>query len=190
MEMRTSSLLDGLQGLYERFDRALDIRFDDNVEFLISPSLIFSKMLSRVTFWTLLCSSSFARDAADLSDISSLLFIHDKEVVAGFRHAVHAEDLDRDSGWTLHLAAVFIVHRTDAAPALAGQDAVTDMRRVEFLDKDAHDRASAFIQLGFDDDAVCFAVRIHLGFLHFSDEEDVFQKIIRPDLLLQRRSVS
>ena len=177
--------LDGLQGLYERFDGALDIRFDDNVEFL---HFAFLDLFEDVVKGDLLDTSLFLflrTGCADLSDISSLLFIHDKEVVAGFRHAVHAEDLDRDRRFrTLHLAAVFIVHRTDAAPALAGQDAVTDMEGT-VLDKDAHDRASAFIQLGFDDDAVCFAVRIGLELLHFSDEEDVFQKIIEPDLLLR-----
>ena len=50
----------------------------------------------------------------------------------------------------------------------------------------AHDRTSALIQLCFDDDAVRFALRIGFEFLHFCYEQDVFQEVIKADLLLGR----
>ena len=107
-------------------------------------------------------------------------------MVPCFRYAVHTQDFSRCGRFCiLQLPAVFIGHGADTAPAFACQDAVAYMKGA-VLYQHAHHRAAALIQLGFYNYAVGFAVRVGFQFLHFSHQEDVFQKVIQADFLLGR----
>lgn len=84
MEMRTSSLLMACRGLYERFDGALDVSFDDDVEFL---HFAFLDLFEDVVKGDLLDTSLFLflRTGCAGTQRYFILHPHDEEVVTGFR---------------------------------------------------------------------------------------------------------
>ena len=87
--------LDAHEGLNERFNGALYVCLDDEVKFLHFAFLdLFEDVVERYLLYASLFF--FLRTGcADFSDVSCLSFIHDIEMVACFRNAVHTEDFNR-----------------------------------------------------------------------------------------------
>ena len=176
--------LDTLEGLNESFYRSLNIGFDDDIQFLHFPFLDLFKDIVQGDFLYVFLFFFLGSRCAEFGDFSGLSFIHDVEMIACFRHAVHTKDFCRCGRFRIfQFAAVFIGHGTDTAPALACQDSIPHMKGTVLYEY-AHDRASALIQLGFYDYPVSFAVRIGFQFLDFCYQKDIFQKVIKADLLL------
>ena len=106
--------------------------------------------------------------------------------LAGLGHGVEAEDLDRLARKrALDLVALVVVHRADAAPVGAGHDVVADLERAA-LDEDRHDRATARVELGLDDDAGGLRVRVGLELLDLGEQDDRLEQVVEVLLRLGR----
>ena len=89
------------------------------------------------------------RDLARLDRVG-----HHREGVAGRRHALEAEDLDRNRGpGLLHRLAALVVQRAHPAGELAADEVVADPQRA-LLHQDRGERALARIERGLEHGAL------------------------------------
>ena len=98
---------------------------------------------------------------AVLGDLARpLLAVDHGQQVAGLRHAVQAQDLDRRRrpGRLDRLAAI-VEQRAGTAPLGTGDDEVADLERAA-LHQHRGDHAAAAVELGLDDRAVRLAVGV------------------------------
>ena len=169
----------------ERLDRTLYIGLDDDVEVL---DVAFLDLVEEVVERDLLALDEVVALALDagLGDGAGLLLLEHGEDVAGFRHVIEAEDLDRyGRAGLLDVLAAVVDHGADLAVRRAADDRVADAQRA-VLDEDRRDRAAALVELGLDDDAARIAVRVGLELLDFGDEQDHLEEVIDANLLLSR----
>ena len=100
---------------------------------------------------------------AEIGDLAGPAFALDHdEIVAGKRHAVEPQNLDRGRGAGLAQGLPALVdQRAHPAPFAAGDENVADLQRAA-LDQHGGDRAAAAFELGFEHDAFGGAVGIGL----------------------------
>ena len=178
--------LNAHEGLAQGFDGTLDVAFDDERQFLQFTLLDLVEQVIQGNFGIDVELGRTFLFQAFFGNRTSRLFVGDVEDVASFRHVIEAEDFDRNRRFGfLDAFAAFVVHGADLTKAGADDDCIADAES-PFLDEDGSDRTAAFIQLGFDNNALGRTVRVGLEVLHFSQDEDVFQEVIEADLLVCR----
>ena len=115
----------------------------------------------------------------------ALVLDHD-EIVAGERHAVEAQHLDRRRGTGLLLVlAALVDQRAHAAPFAAGDEDVADLQRAA-LHQHRRDRAAAALELGLEHDALGRAVRVGLQIEQLGLQQDRFLQLVEVGLLERR----
>ena len=89
-----------------------------------------------------------------------LLAVDHGQQVAGLRHAIQAQDLDRRRRPGLvHRLPAIVEQRARPAPLGTGDDEVADLEGAA-LHQHGRDHAAAAVELGLDDRAVRLAVRV------------------------------
>jgi hypothetical protein len=147
------------------FDRALHVALDHQREFLHADSLeLGHHLFERAPLTGLTGSRLVARQTlAVFGNLTGAAFAFDDcELVACRRCARQTENLDRRCRCRfLHMLALVVDQRTNAAPLIAGND---DLARTQctLLHEDGGDGAAAAVELGFDDGTFRRAVRIGL----------------------------
>ena len=98
---------------------------------------------------------------AVLGDLPCPLLVVDRDHgVAGLRHAIQAQDLDRHGrARHRHLVAAVVDEGAHLAPLRAGNDDVADPQGAA-LDQHGGDHAAAAVEPGLDDGALRLAVRV------------------------------
>ena len=109
-----------------------------------------------------------------------------RELLAGLRDALKAEDLDRHTrAGFVHVASLVVYHRADFAPRGAGVYDVAAAQRTVLHD-DGGDGALALVEVRLDDGAGGRGLRVRLQLLHFGDEQKHFEKVVHVEPLLSR----
>ena len=111
-------------------------------------------------------------------------FGRDAELVAGERHVVEAEHLDRRrrSGFGDRVA-VLVEHGPDLAPAATGDDGLADAERAP-LDERGDDRPAAGVEVGLEHERPrrCLRVGAQLLFeLRVGDEDEAVEQLLDAD---------
>ena len=136
----------------DRLERARDVGLEHQASSLTSPSWARLKTSSSDTLRPerRASISVFRRCRALAGELArAALVLDDAHDLAGLRHAVEAEHLDR----LARLAPLTLPrrsrHRADLAPVRARDERVADLERAA-LDQHRHDRAAAGVELGLD----------------------------------------
>src|SRR5204862_53641 len=124
---------------------------------------------------------------AEIGDFAgAALALDDDEVVAGERHPIQPQYLDRGRRPRFAMAlAAPIDQGADPAPFAAGHENVADLHRAA-LDQHRRDRTAAPFELGFEDDAFGRTVRIGLQVEQFGLQQDRFLELVEIGLLERR----
>ncbi|KAG0732793.1 hypothetical protein G6F23_013970 [Rhizopus arrhizus] len=143
--------------LAQRLHRTLHVGLDDQVEDLLALALAQGR---HDVFHAAAGGSDQARfTALGLTLLGNVLgqalVLDHHEVITGFRHAGQAQDLHRDGrAGELRLLAGFVEQRTHAAVLDAAHQVVA-LLQAALLHQHGSDRATALVQTGFDDQALC-----------------------------------
>ncbi|MNP95084.1 hypothetical protein D3C85_76270 [compost metagenome] len=111
------------------------------------------------------------------TDFTRFAFIrHDHDFFTGIRHFGQALDLDRNrrTGFGNALA-VFVQHRTDTTISRTSQHDVAALEGTG-LHQDRSDRATTFVELGFNHQATCRCIHRCFQFQHFSLQQYLFEQ--------------
>ena len=107
-----------------------------------------------------------------------LLVGRDAELVAGEGQLVEAEDLDRHRRDGLfHGVAVVVEHGADLAPAVPGDEGLTDPQRAAF-DERGDDGASSLIEVRFQDERPGGGFRVGAQLFDVGDEHDRGEQVL------------
>ena len=175
-------VLDLGESLFQGLDGALHIGFHHDVQILQFPFLdpvedIVQGNLGLLLFFHLLLGQAFFRHGP------GHMFFAGIQDIPSFRHVVEPQDFHRGGRQSLfHLFAPVIDHGPDFAVAGASQDGIPDMQGAP-VDEHGSYRASALIQLGFDDGAMGRQVGVGLQFQHIRHQKDHFQQVGNAGLL-------
>ena len=179
-------LVELAQRVGERFERALDVGLEHQVERGDLAALHHREdVLEAGTAGEahrVLQAGGPAPVGAGLGDgAGGLLVGRDAQLVARERDVVEAEHLDRH-GRTglLHLLAVLVEHGADLAPRAAGDDRVADAERAA-LDQRGDDRAAALVEVRLEHRRPCRHLRVGGELLDLGDEQDRLEQLVDAD---------
>ena len=178
-------VLDLAQGLFQSLDGALHVGLHHDVQvfqfaFLDPVEDIVQGDLGFLLFFFLgLGHPLFSHTPGNVF----VTGIHD---VPGLGHIIQAQDFHRGGRQRLfHLFTPVVHHGTDLAVAGTDQDGVPDVQGAP-VDQHRSHRASALIQLGFDDGTVGRQFRVGFQFQHIGYQQDHFQQVTDTGLLTGR----
>ena len=162
------TVLNIAQCMFQSLDCALYICLYNDVQIFQFPFLdpvediVQGNLCSLLFFHLSLGQAGFCHAAGNMFFRS----IHD---IPGVGYVVQAQHFyRRGRRCLLHLFPTVIHHGSYLAIAGTGQDGITDVQRTS-VNEDSSYRASAFIQLGFNDGAVSRQIRVCLQFQHICD---------------------
>ncbi len=171
--------LDSVKRLNDRFDRALNVAFDDQVQ---REDVVFGHLFGQVVQRQMLFADNLANLAARhaaLRDVPRFRFRgHDDELLACFRAAAQAENLHRRCGTRrFHILATFIAHGAHAAILGAADEVIADLQRA-FLNQDRGQGAAVGINVGLDHGAKGVTRGVGAQFQHVRLKRDILEQVI------------
>ena len=182
-------VLDLLDLAEQRFDRALHIALQNDVEVLHLAGLeIVVQRLERDAAARALRELLAAEPLrADVREVLRLaLVLDDAHVLAGCRRVVESEHLDGLARPRLdHLLAAIVVQRSHLSGRVAGDGSVAHARRAA-VHQHRRDGPAPDVEARLDDDARCLRARVRAQVeLGVRDEEDLLEQVGDVVLLLR-----
>src|SRR5215467_8177556 len=180
---RDDRILDLLQGLENRFQRALSVGLDHQVELLDGALLRLARQLLERHSRRALAAGLGLAALLQLrqSDLSGgFLGADNLEDVACAGHLAEAADDHRHRGLgRRHALAAVVRHGSYPAIDVPAHEVVTDLEGA-VLHQDRGDGAAAPLQVGVDDGADCVAVWICLQLQDLARKDDRRQQVVQP----------
>src|SRR5436190_1921694 len=171
----------------EHFDRALHVRFHDEVQLFHATGLhALEELIERHAAGALL--RGIARLLLPhLSDHARLrVVVDDGDRVPRFRHVIETGELYRRRGTGLGDAlAALVAHRAHASPGRAGEERVADLQRT-VLDENRPDDAASDFLLRLEHDALGGHVGIRFEIEEIGSQHDHVEQIVDAFLLFRR----
>src|SRR4051812_9511806 len=163
----------------DRFERALDVGFDDDRQLLRGPSRYLREHLLQRAASAGRGGGIAASARPEIGDLAGAAFVldHDK-IVAGKRQTVQAQHLDRGRrpGRTQVLAAL-VDKRTHPAPFAAGDENIADAQGAA-LDQHSGDGPTTTLQPRLDHDTLGRPLRVSLQVEQLGLQQDRFLELV------------
>ena len=163
----------------DRFDRAHDVRFDDDVEILHLAGLDLAEEILERDLGDGRVGLALFLFLARLDKLAGKALVgNGVEVGAGLGHFAKARDLDRDAGTGGgELLALVAHHRAHTAHGCTGDDDIALMERT-VLDQQRRDRAAALVKARLDHSAGGGAVGVGLELGDLGGQRDHLEQVV------------
>ena len=174
-----------LKRVAQRFDGALNVGLDDQVELGRALFDAIEEVIeAHMALGLLLLQASTHRTL--FSELASIALIFEyAELVARGRNARQAQDLDRiGRRGLLGMIAVRVDKRANTTVALASDNGIARLERTA-LHEHGSNRAATLVEVRFDNEAGSQSVGVSLKFKHISLKDDGLEQVVDAELLLR-----